>query len=159
MRSCVWGCSGVDSSGLRGSSTVFATSAFYSPVPVTARRARPSAVGSKMVYRETHPAHALEDIREEFGLFQSDFEHIYWLLTGGMLTPTDVRTMLARKAVASLDERHGLDTNMWPSLARVDLSPSAKAKSAHAPPMPSHRDGVPSRETSGRRRTPAGRPR
>ena len=80
-----------------------------------------------MVYRATHPAHALEDIREEFGLSLSDVEHVQWLLLGGLLSPTDVRTMLARRAVATLEDRHGLDSNAWPSLATVDPSPSAKS--------------------------------
>ena len=91
-----------------------------------------------MVYRATHPANALEDIREEYKLSLDDVAHAQWLQRGGLLSLTHVRTMIARRSVATLDERHGFDVNDWPSLSRVDPSPSAKSKTEDAPVV-SHR--------------------
>ena len=95
-----------------------------------------------MVYRSVHPAHAVDDLREEFHLSLRETEHVHWLLHGGLLNPLDSRTMLARRGVATLSEKHGHDTNEWPSLATVlpppraqKTAPSQRGWGANAAPV------------------------
>ncbi len=75
-----------------------------------------------MVYSITHAPHAVEDLRDEFRLSRQDTEHVQWLLIGGLLSPADIRTMLARISVYTLAERYGEDTDAWPTFANVSLS-------------------------------------
>ena len=86
-----------------------------------------------MVNRAVHPAHAVDDIQQEVALPLERSKHVHWLLHACFLNPLAFRAMFARRGVATSAERHGNDTNGWPSLATV-LPPPRAQKPQTAPP-------------------------
>ena len=55
-----------------------------------------------MASPDANAQNVIEDMRKEYNLSPERVRHITWLLNDGLLNPTDIRTMLARRAAGSL---------------------------------------------------------